>query len=149
MSAISLSTSEIYANWGEPDKAPAFSKQRLVVWKQLQTNIFLPPVYFFGALPNWQSVRCSSNTTVLGSPATVRQMVTPWRVFFFFLCRWLHHRRHRVLLERRRNGRDGGDKDWVASVLHRRLQAGVAERCVFHRWAQAGVCQSISWIASW
>ena len=105
-------------------------------WKQLQTGFS----FIYLILPKWQPSWMINNTAYLG----LQWWLDRWlhlgvcvcvcvcaRVFF--LCRWLHHRRHRVLLEGRRVGRDGGDADRVASVLHCRLQAGLQERSLFHR----------------
>lgn len=113
-------------------------KQTSGCWKQLQTSCFFCVFYiFFWGSSQMTPQLDDQQHRISWSPAMVGQMVTPWCacvcVFFLLLCRWLHHRRHRVLLERRRVGRDGGDEDWVASVLHRRLQVGVAKRRVFHR----------------
>lgn len=103
-------------------------------WKQLQTCFpFFSPSQMTAQLDDEQR-------WISWSPVLVRQMVTPWWIsacvcvlLCVFPCRWLHHRRHRVLLERRRVGRDRSHADRAASVLDRRLQAGVQKRCLLHR----------------
>lgn len=84
MSAISLSTSEIDVNWGEPDKAPAFSKQRLVVWKQLQTNFFFPPLYIFlGLFPTDSQLDAAATPQFLG----LQRQSDRWlHLGVFFFC---------------------------------------------------------------
>lgn len=47
--------------------------------------------------------------------------------------RWLHYRRHRVLLARGKWSRYRGGEDRTASVLHRGLQTHLEERGFLHR----------------